>query len=112
MKQRNGIDDDSVRALSAAQKQRRLLVEDSFAFVMGSEKGRRLVWHLIDTVSGALSPSFTGNSETFYREGRRSVGLDLMADVQRLHPELYVQMLNEQIRENARIAQQEEKDRG
>lgn len=68
--------------------------------------GRRFVFDLIDRRCLVFSPSYTGNSETYLREGQRKVGIDLMQEVQKLYPEQYVAMINEQFnlqRQNAMI---------
>lgn len=65
--------------------------------VMSTPAGRRFIWRLIDEVAGVFGPSWTGSSETFYREGRRAVGIDLMREVQRTCPAEYVHALNEEL---------------
>lgn len=66
--------------------------------VMDSPAGRRFVWGSIRD-AGTFGSSFTGNSETFFREGRRDVGIRLMSEVQTVCPELYVVMLTEAMAE-------------
>jgi len=39
--------------------------------------GRNILWRLLEQ-TGVYKPSFTGNSETFFKEGRRSVGLAIL----------------------------------
>lgn len=39
---------------------------------------RRFVWEFLEDCH-VFSPSFTGDSKTFFREGERNVGLKLMA---------------------------------
>jgi hypothetical protein len=51
--------------------------EADFAEFMGTSAGRRLMHRWLQD-TGIYTKSYTGNSETFYREGRRSVGLDLL----------------------------------
>lgn len=69
--------------------------ESDFNWLMNAPQGRRLMRGLLrDT--GIYEKSYTGNSETFYKEGRRSVGLDLLADVNTLCPTNFITMLEEQ----------------
>lgn len=49
--------------------------------VMGTVQGRRFVWRLMD-LAGVFRSSYTGNSDTFFREGQRNLGLIVMKDVQ------------------------------
>ena len=39
--------------------------------------GRNILWRLLNA-TGVYKISFTGNSETFFKEGRRSVGLSIL----------------------------------
>lgn len=72
---------------------------DDIKWLMGSRRGRRIVWRLLER-TGIFRSSFTGNSETFFREGMRNVGLMLMAQINEVCPEQYTTMVQEQ-RENA-----------
>lgn len=65
--------------------------------MLSTPAGRRFYWRLLDQVAGVFSGTFTGSSQTFYAEGRRSVGIDLMREGQRVAPELYVRTLTEQL---------------
>lgn len=66
--------------------------------VLSTSSGRRLVWRLIDAEAGAFSLSFTGAMETTaFAEGKRSVGLALVIECQRVSSADYVQMLMEHL---------------
>jgi len=69
--------------------------KDDFKWLMGSKRGRRIVWRLLER-TGVYRSSFTGNSETFFREGQRNVGLMLMAQINEVSPDQYALMLKEQ----------------
>lgn len=60
--------------------------------VLSTAEGRRFVWGLL-TFTGVFKTSFTGNSETFYREGQRNVGLKIIADLRAACPERLVEMM-------------------
>lgn len=77
-----------------AVKERQLVEEAATKTVMGLKEGRRIVWRIIEG-SGFLEQSFTGNSETFFKEGRRSVGKQLYDELMDLCPDLYWLMVNE-----------------
>lgn len=65
-----------------AQKQKRLSDEERKAVLLACREilktgpGKSFVYYLINQ-TGVFACTFTGNSGTFYLEGRRSVGLDL-----------------------------------
>ena len=48
--------------------------------LLDSEEGRWFLMRLLDKTK-VMSDSFTGNSATFYNEGRRKVGVDLVNEI-------------------------------
>lgn len=76
-------------ALVRAQRER-----DDFKWVVSTEQGRRFLWDLL-AFTGVYRSSFTGNSQTFFNEGRRDVGLRLLGQINEHEPEAYVTMLKE-----------------
>jgi hypothetical protein len=63
-------------------------------WLMSDARGRRFVWRLLEK-SGMYRTSFTGNSETFFREGMRNFGIMLTSLINEHCPELYLAMVNE-----------------
>lgn len=63
-------------------------------FVLSSREGRRFVWKLLE-MCGVFTSSFTGNSQTFFLEGQRNIGLKVLADVNEASLEKYVVMMKE-----------------
>ena len=63
--------------------------------LMGNKWGRRIMWRLLEQ-TGVYRSSFTGNSETFFREGMRNVGLVLLAQIHEICPDQFAVMLKEQ----------------
>jgi len=81
---------NSERKAKDARKQE---IED-VRFILSSAQGRRFFWRYLGEC-GLFQSSFTGNSETFFREGQRNVGLKLMADLNESDPKMYSVMINE-----------------
>lgn len=73
--------------------QRRVEIED-LRWLMGHKQGRRFVTRLLDK-AGVYRTSFTGNSETFFREGMRNLGLFVLGEVMEVTPENFAKMLEE-----------------
>ena len=73
-------------------------VED-FLWVMRSKHGRRFIWRML-TWTHVFKTSFTGNSETFFREGERNIGVRLMDEIHTHCYELYGTMVREQKNDN------------
>lgn len=64
-------------------------------WLMSQARGRRLIWRLLEE-TGLYRSSFTGNSETFFREGERNVGLKIVAILTTHCLEDYSKMMVEQ----------------
>jgi hypothetical protein len=61
-------------------------------WLMGDPRGRRFVWDLL-AKAGLFRSSLAGTAEfTAFNEGRRDVGLVLLADLMRLCPGQYARM--------------------
>lgn len=83
------------RDRSKQQRTDNYLANEDMKWLMGSKRGRRIVWRILER-TGIFRSSFTGNSETFFREGMRNVGLVLMAQINQACPESYTTMVKEQ----------------
>lgn len=91
---KNAADREQVKN---AERKARWSREDEVADVKALLKlpeGRRFFWRYLSECS-VFKTSFTGNSQTFFNEGERNVGLKLMADINEADPEAYIVMLRE-----------------
>jgi hypothetical protein len=90
--------DPDADALAAAQAQAELALQveiDDLLWVMKHPQGRRFVWRQL-SAAGLYRPSFTGDqATTFFNEGRRALGLQLLASLDAHCPEDYMRMLQE-----------------
>lgn len=73
---------------------RRQVEANDIRWLMSSKQGRRVMHRFIEHC-GVYRSTFTGNSETFFKEGMRNVGLFLVAEIQRHTPDAYAQMNTE-----------------
>jgi hypothetical protein len=86
------------KAISEAGERNKLALQteqEDFKWLMGNKRGRRIVWRLLER-TGVYRSSFTGNSETFFREGMRNVGLMLLDQIHTITPDQFAVMLKEQ----------------
>jgi len=67
---------------------------DDLRKVLSSANGRRFVWRVISE-AGIFKGSFTGNSGTFFNEGKRDMGLFILNDILKSHPDAFAQMQRE-----------------
>lgn len=70
------------------------VVANDIKWLMASKQGRRLMRRWLGE-TGIYRTSFTGNSETFFREGKRAFGLYLTDELTRHAFQDYLLMLNE-----------------
>ena len=92
-----GYDAGDRSHVSERQKRRRVHNERHDAdllWLMNQREGRRFIWRLLQSCH-LYETSFTGTSATFCREGERNVGLQVLADIVRLCPELHARMAGE-----------------
>lgn len=85
-------DEDDKRKSAEMAK---LQVSEDWKWLMKAPQGRRIVHRLL-SISGVNRTTFTGNSETFFREGKRAVGLELQSEIIKHAPNGYAEMIREQ----------------
>jgi len=67
---------------------------EDMALLLEQPAFRRVLFELFAR-TGAFEDTFTGNSGSFYKDGRRSVGLELFHEVMAMEPERFTQMWKE-----------------
>lgn len=55
-------------------------------------QGREVIWHIL-SLTNLYGESFTGNSQTFYLEGKRAVGLAILQILEDADPTAYARLL-------------------
>ncbi len=58
-------------------------------------QGKKLLWHIL-SMCGMYADTFQGNSRTFYEEGKRAVGLEILSFLEEVDPTFYPRMLLEE----------------
>lgn len=88
---------DADRKRNAAQRQAQQVDTNDLRWLMASKQGRRVARQLLGR-AGVYRNSFEGtqrDSQVAYREGRRSIGLELLGDITRAAPNEYLLMISE-----------------
>ena len=93
-RKRNISDESSVQESAQKSKFTRDQELNDIRSLLNATEGRRFLWRLL-THCGVYKQSFTGNSETFFLEGQRSVGLWALADIMDAEPDAYLRMIKE-----------------
>jgi len=81
------------------EKARRAQELDDIVHVMRDAAGRRLIWRMLADAN-IFRSCFTGNSQTFYLEGRREFVLPYYQDIMQACPELFWQAQQENLLKN------------
>lgn len=76
------------------EEQARRQRDDDLRWLLDHKPGRRILFALISE-TGTFDNSFTGNSGSFFNDGRKSVGQALFHEVMRLDCERFTQMWTE-----------------
>jgi hypothetical protein len=85
-------------AVNDTYKRRREKELTDLLKVLALPEGRRFIWRLLSE-AGVFRTSFTGNSQTYFNEGRRDLGLLFLNEVMAAKPEAFTQMQREFISE-------------
>jgi hypothetical protein len=75
--------------------ERRVSVED-WVWLLSNKRGRRIVAELLE-LSGVDRLSYTGSAETYFREGRRSIGLHIQQQARQHAPDHYAELMKESL---------------
>lgn len=87
-------DRDQVKGRERDSHARDKRLEAGLKHLLGNPDARLWLWDLL-AFTGIARTSFTGNSETFYREGQRNVGLRIQAQLVKTSPDAYITMMKE-----------------
>jgi hypothetical protein len=60
-------------------------------YLLSSMQGKRVLWRYLEEC-GVFRSSMTGNSQTFFLEGRRDIGLRILSDIMEANPDAYLEM--------------------
>jgi len=92
---------EQVRAETAQrQKLARDTDESDFKWLMGSKRGRRIVWRLLERAR-VFHPSFNTNAMSMaFADGQKTEGFKTLEKIHTLCPELYSVMLKEALHDN------------
>lgn len=82
---------DELARREALQRDQQL---DDMRWLMSQAQGRRIMARVLE-LAGVERISFTGNSQTFYNEGARSVGVPLLDEIKHCAWDHYITMLEE-----------------
>ena len=91
---RNAADKKQVKSAAKKEKSQREKEIDDVYFLLQNVQGRRFLYRYL-TKCGVYRSSFTGNSQTFFREGERNIGIQLIDDIMEADPDKYTLLMKE-----------------
>ena len=90
----NAADENALRQSATREMDRRRQEQNDLRDVMSRPEGRRVMWRVLVS-AGIYTDCFTGDNTTFFNEGRRSIGLQLMAELEAAAKEHFIDMWRE-----------------
>lgn len=94
----NAADENHVREMANNAKGLRDRELEDVRIILNTTEGRRFYSRYLH-ICGLFKSSMTGNNTTFFQEGERNIGLKLFTDMNEAAPELYIEMLKEELEE-------------
>lgn len=91
----NAADREQVKRAGEREQSRKQMEVNDVAFVLSSRQGRRFIWRELAECGVFRSSFHSSGSVVYFNEGRRDVGLKLLADVMEADPLAYQTMANE-----------------
>lgn len=88
---KNTSDENEIREAKIRAKLQQDQFDNSLKAILATNEGQTVLWKILSDCR-LFQSSFTGSSETFFLEGKRSVGLMLLADIMRIDPEAFIKM--------------------
>lgn len=91
-------DDDKRRERDRAARYQRAQHKD-IAGLLNRPEFRRYVKRYL-ALCNVFKTTFTGNSETFFREGQRSIGTTMFGEIMQVNPERFADLMREPMPED------------
>lgn len=65
--------------------------------ILSLPEGKRFILRYLCGVCGILKPVYTGNSETYFLDGKRAVGLTLLEEIKEVDTKSFIEMITNNI---------------
>lgn len=95
---KNTSNESEIRQAEVKQKIAQENYDNHLRQILSSEAGKAVIWKILSDCR-IFQTSFTGSSETFFLEGKRSIGLSILADIMRVDPESFIKMQQQKNKE-------------
>lgn len=92
---KNAADEQQVKEASLKVRRGRQQELLDLMFILSDKRGRRFFWRYLTKCGVFRTSADNSGSWTYFNEGRRDIGLQMLADVDEASPESYALMLRE-----------------
>lgn len=92
---------DEVQIKNAKYKEKILADNElnDLKFILATEQGRRFIWAVLSDCGIYTESADNSGSWTYYKEGKRSIGLKLLSKIMATDPDSYLRMIKESKKE-------------
>ena len=97
---KNATDEGQIKNAQIKEKLASEKKLNDLRFLLSTEQGRRFIWDLLSNCGIYKESADASGSWTYYKEGRRSIGLSVLAQVVEADPDSYLKMMKESKKEN------------
>lgn len=92
------------------QKDQQDLLSHALRTVLATGEGRRLFWFIVDDIAGVSRSAFSAEpTVAAFNEGKREVGLKLMAEAMRAAPKPYLESMQHRAAERLLLMEEPNK---
>lgn len=91
---RNASDESQIKDAEDKVKYNRKQELDDLRHILSLPEGKRFILRYLFGVCGVMKPVYTGNSETYFLDGKRAVGLTLIEEIKEASPESFIEMIS------------------
>lgn len=89
-----------------AEERHEILIKHGWQYLLSTEEGRALVYHLIGKC-GVYRSDTIQNEFIQFEAGKRSIGLFILSEAEATDPEAFVKMIQEYVNRNKEISHEE-----
>lgn len=90
----NTSDEGQIKDAEEKFKYSRKQELDDLKHILSLPEGKRFILRYLFGVCGILKPVFTGNSETYFLDGKRAIGLTLIEEIKEVSPKDFIEMMS------------------
>lgn len=96
---KNAADESQIKYAQAKEKIQADKQHNDIKFILATEQGRRFLWELLASCGVYTQSAADSGSWTYFREGKRSIGLQVLTQITDADPDSYLKMIKESKKE-------------